>query len=232
MSKASLSPSVHEAMIKRHMVSDDDDPILTALFEGVKLAREMASKAAQTTDAVLANKLETEAARHKKARAATFTLLERATTALDEAVTAAQKEIATIKTRLCGPPPAKDLITETRQRELRERMSMLPEERRKAIIIHAINSDDDLLVGAILNAKSWLSGLSDSEVLLCRHNWATKRYPADVERLDRLEKAMGDTHRAGQQAISFIDSLTDANLIAGAEASEKKASDALAAAKV
>ncbi|AMA59975.1 hypothetical protein [Bradyrhizobium sp. CCGE-LA001] len=56
---------------------------------------------------------------------------------------------------------------------------------------------------------------------MCRYTWAKKRYPADVERLDRLERAIGDTQRAGQHAISFIDSLTDAKLIAGAEAPKK-----------
>lgn len=227
-----LSPSVHELMIKRYIRDGEDDPALTALFEGVKLAREMANKSAETASAVIANKLETEAARHKRARAATFALIERATSALDVAVKAAEQEIAVIKTRLKGPAPTKDIVTETRQRELRERLSVLPADRRKAIIAEAVNTDDDLLVGAVLNARGWLSGLADSEVELVRHNWGAKRYPGDVDRLDRLQKAVTDSMRAGQLAINFVDTLTDANLIASAEASEKQAKDALAAARV
>ena len=227
---ATLSPSVHESVIKRHMTGDDD-PVLGSLFDAVKLAREMSGKAAKTTASVLQNKLETEAARHRKARAAGFALLENATAALDAAVKSAEKETAAIKARTAGPPVTRDLVTETRQRELRERLSLLPEERRKAIIAQAVSADDDLLVAAVLAAPGWLSGLTDTDLAMVRHNWASRRYAPDLERLERLGKAIIDAQRAGQQAMGFVDSLTDAELISAAEASEKEANDALAAAR-
>lgn len=227
---ATLSPSVHEATVRRHM-SGDDDPAMQALHDAVKLAREMATKAAQTTDVVLRNTLETAPQRHRKARAASFELIERATKALDDAVKTAQKDIAAIKTRTKGPPPSKDLLTETRQRELRERLAMLPDERRKAIISDAIKTGDDLLVGAVLNAPHWLSSLGESEMTLFRHNWAVKHFAADLDRAERLQRALADAERAGTLSISFVDSLTDAELIERAESTEKKAAEALAAAK-
>lgn len=227
---ATLSPSVHEATIKRHMTADAD-AAMQALHDAVKLAREMASKAAQMTEAVLRNELDTEPQRHRKARAASFELIERATKALDAAVRDAQQEIAAIKTRAKGPPPAKDVLMETRQRELRERLAMLPDERRKAIIADAIKSGDDLLVGAVLNAPPWLSALGENEMTLVRHNWATRRFAADLDRAERLQKALIDAERAGSLSISFVDSLTNAQLIEQAESTEKKAAEALAAAK-
>lgn len=227
---ATLSPSVHEATIKRHM-SGDEDAAMQALHDAVKLAREMASKAAQTTEIVLRNKLDTEPQRHRKARAASFELIERATKALDDAVKSAQREIATIKARTKGPPPARDLLTETRQRELRERLSALPDDKRRTIIADAIKSDNDLLVGAVLNAPPWLSAMGESEMTLVRHNWATKHFAADLDRAERLQKALVDAERAGTLSISFVDSLTNAQLIEQAESTEKKAAEALAAAK-
>ncbi|THD46588.1 MAG: hypothetical protein E8A46_26390 [Bradyrhizobium sp.] len=92
--KATLSPSIHEATIARHMLKDDDsDQVLNSLHAAVKMTREMCEKATQTTEAVLANRLETEAARHKKAREASFGLLERGTKLLDGAIKAGHAEI-------------------------------------------------------------------------------------------------------------------------------------------
>ena len=50
MTKATLSPSVHESVIRRHFSKDDDtDSILNALHDGVRMAREMSNKAAAMT---------------------------------------------------------------------------------------------------------------------------------------------------------------------------------------
>jgi hypothetical protein len=227
----SLSPTVHEATVKRHMIEDTDDSVLQSLFDAVKQTRELATKAAATTDVVLKNTMRTEAARHKDARAANFTLLQRATQSLDDAVKAAQAEIALMRTKVKGPAPAKDIVAETKQREMRERLSILPEDRRKAIIANAIKSGDDTLVAAVLNSDAWLSGLSDSELALHRNSWASKHFAGDLDRLERLNKAVEDANRAGSVAISFVDGLTDADLVANAEQMERQASAALSAVK-
>jgi hypothetical protein len=232
--QATLSPSVHEAAIKRHFSqSEENDPILLALCDGVRLAREMASKAAQTTAPVLRNTLETEASRHKKARAAGFALMENASAALDEAIKAAEGEVAVIQLRTSGPPPSKDVIGENRQRELRERLSLLPKQRRMEIINKAVSDGDDLLIGAVLSQPAWVTGsdMTETDVALVRHNWARRRYASDLDRLDRIQRAIVDAMRAGQQANGFVDSLTDADLIAAADETAKAATDALQAAK-
>jgi len=38
-----------------------------------------------------------------------------------------------------------------------------------------------------------------------------------TDRLERIEKAIADAQRAGQRSLDFVDSLTDAKLIADAE---------------
>lgn len=231
--KAVISPSIHEGMVKRHMKDDTDDAVLQGLFDGVKLARETCAKARDMTAVVLANELETPAARHKKARDASFELLARATQAVDAAMKTAEQEIASIKSKVTGPLVSKDIITETRKREYRERLAALPKERRLAILNTAIATDNDLMVGAVLSEEPWLSGadMADSDVALLRHSWAKKHHAADLDRLDRISKALEDVRRAGELTVKFIDGLTDPALIEQAEAQAKKARDALAAVK-
>ncbi|MDR6302559.1 hypothetical protein GGQ85_000235 [Nitrobacter vulgaris] len=130
-----------------------------------------------------------------------------------------------------APLASKDILNEARQRELRERLTSLPEDRRKAIIADAIKNDDQLLVSAILSAPAWLSGLSDAELSLHRNAWTSKHFASELNRLERLSKAVEDANRAGSVAISFVDSLTDADLVEKAEAMERQATAALAAVK-
>jgi hypothetical protein len=52
---------------------------MSGLFESVKQTRELATKAAATTDIVLKNEMRTMAARHKDAKAASFEVFKRAT---------------------------------------------------------------------------------------------------------------------------------------------------------
>lgn len=183
------------------------------------------------TEAVLANTLETPAQRHRKARAASFELLERATTALDAATKAAQAEAKLLKDQLKSPPATKDLIVETRQRELRERLQSMPPDRQRAILDAAVAGDDDNVLAAVLTVPVWLTGMPPAELDMLRYKWAAKRHPGMADRLGRIEKAVADAARAGQLSIGFIDSLTDAKLIAEAEKLEKGAGDALRAAK-
>jgi hypothetical protein len=212
-------------------MTDADDPALQNLHDAVKQTRELATKAAQTVDIVLKNTMQTEARRHKDGRAASFELLKRATQSIDAAVQSAQQEIAAIKSKLRGPTPSRDRAIESRQAELRERLALLPEERRKAIIDEAVKNDDQLLLGAVLHGYAWESGMSDPEISIVRHNWASKHHAADLDRLERLSKAVEDANRAGSVAISFVDGLTNADLVAKAEAMEKQATAALAAVK-
>jgi replicative superfamily II helicase len=226
-----LSPTVHEATIARHIVKDADDPTLQSLHDAVKQTRELATKAAATTDIVLKNEMRTMAARHKDARAASFELLKRATQSIDQAVKTAQGEIAAIRAKTKGPPASKDAISESREREIRERLYMLPPERRDHIISSAIKNDEQLLLSAVLNSDAWLSGLTDNELAMHRHSWASKNHAPDLDRLERLSKAVDDANRAGSVALAFVDGLTDADLVSKAEQMEKQATAALAAVK-
>ena len=68
-----------------------------------------------------------------------------------------------------------------------------------------------------------LSGVSDAELAIHHNNWTTKHFAADVDRMNRLSKAVEDANRAGSVAVSFVDGLTDAELVTKAEVVEKQA---------
>jgi hypothetical protein len=211
------------------MIEGCEDAVMEGLHESVRQARLVAEKASTLTATVLKNEMRTMAQRHKQARDASFGLLKPATVTLDQAMASAKAEIAAIKTKLRGPEPSRDHTITTRQAELRERLSLLSPDRRKEIIDEAIKTNDQLLLGAILHGYAWECGLSNSEIELLRHSWAGKHHGADVDRLERLSKATEAASRAGAVFISFIDKLTDANLVANAEAMEKQSALALAA---
>ncbi len=229
--RAALSPSVHEAMIARYLLKDDDDTVLQSLHDAVKAAREAALKARDVTSVVLGNEMETPAARHKKSRSAGFELLHAASTRLDAALRAAHAEVVAITTKVKGPPPPKDQANLSRQMFMRDELRKMPAERRSEIIADALKTGDDFLVSAVLDGRPWETGLTQTELDLCRHNWAARRYPADLDRLERIQKAVADSQRAGELTLHFVDGLTDPALIAEAEAKNKRAADALAAAK-
>lgn len=230
--KPVLSPSIHEAAIGRHLLGNDDpDAIIHGLYKGVALTREMCEKSAALTEAVMANAMESPPARHRKAREASFALIERGTRALDAAGRAAADELAALQAKTHGPPAPRDVVAEARQRELRERLAALPKDRQAALVSEAIGHGDDNLVGAVLSVPYWLAGMSKTEQDLTRASWARKRYPAELDRMTRIKAAVEDAQRAGSLSIVFVDHLTDAGIVKEAEASERAAHDALRAAK-
>lgn len=228
---AILSPSVHEAAIARHFKRDTDDPHLQALHDGVKSAREVSSKIAAMTSIVLKNTMKSEAARHAEARNAGFDLLRNVTETLDAASKATQLEIDRLQKLTQGPAQPKDGPALAWQSEIRQRLANLPEARRNEILDHAAATGDDATVAAVTAVPPWVLNMSATDVGMIRRNWATKKHAAELDRLERLRKALSDTQRAGSLALSFVDGLTDSQMIEAATASEKAAQEALKLAK-
>jgi hypothetical protein len=225
-----LTPSINEKLIERHL-GNDDDPVINELVAAAKLAREHCAKASEVTDAVLQNEMVTLAARHKRARDATFELLHKVTLAIDASAGAAKAEIEKLRTKLKGPVPTRDPVRLARERELRERFAALPAERRQALIDDAINQNHEQLVAAVLSAYPWELGMAPSDHEMLRSFWARKNHPAELARMDRLQKAMDDATMIGGLALKHVDQLTNAALVKSAETSEKAATEALAKAR-
>jgi hypothetical protein len=108
-----------------------------------------------------------------------------------------------------------------------------PAERTKEIAaaLKLVDEKDEAVVAAILHNPSIASGVSRAESELLRAQWAQARYPGDVDRTERLDKALEDLLRGGRAMITLVASLSNGAQIAEAEASERaaKAAQALAA---
>lgn len=56
-----------------------------------------------------------------------------------------------------------------------------------------------------------------------RNLWAQRRFPNELARLDRLQRALEDVDRASSLAVTYIDQLTNADLVAKAQKLKKEA---------
>jgi hypothetical protein len=86
---------------------------------------------------------------------------------------------------------------------------------------------NDDVIEAALSGPAILSGMADRDELeTYRQLWRRARHPVEVDRAERLSKALDDTVRGGSLLIGFLASLTDPTVVARAEASEVKAAQA------
>jgi hypothetical protein len=73
-----------------------------------------------------------------------------------------------------------------------------------------------------------LTGISDDERELRRHSWRSKRFAAELDRIERMKKALSDFGRIRMLTRKFISELIDADAILRAEVTEKAARETLA----
>jgi hypothetical protein len=144
-----------------------------------------------------------------------------------QALGRARGALADIAKRTAGPLRAQDTLGALEAQELRAVLArMEPKQRAAAISAHLLA--DDVFASAVLNARPLLSGLDPTEHAIHLHAWRTARHGPELERAERLSKAVVDAERGGRLAVEYVDQLTDAKLIAQAEASAQAERDALA----
>jgi hypothetical protein len=104
---------------------------------------------------------------------------------------------------------------------------MKPGDRLKAIM-GAVRDGDDTFASACLNGPAQLSGMSANEIAHIRRSWGSVRYPADVARIETLEKARTHLDRAAALTLKFSLEVGDGQLVAKAKASAERAAQAIA----
>jgi hypothetical protein len=192
--------------------------------------RETGAKLLAAHRAIMADQMSTPLANQKKARDTAERMLESITKRIDSAVTIANTERNVLLAKLSSPAKPKDIAAAMLASEIRACLARLsPAERTKAIG-EALKLEDDSVISAVLNAPSVVSGVSKSEADLLRVSYAQQRFPGDVDRTERLDKALEDLLRGGRAMITLVASLSNRAQIAEAEASERaaKAAQALA----
>lgn len=147
---------------------------------------------------------------------------------IDGARRAAEAAARAIREAISAPPRKADASATILDGEIRRWLSGLNTEQRSLALNKAIETGEDAIIAAVLAGPPALSGMADHrEADDYRLAWQLARYPAEMDRLSRLEKAVADTERAGSLLIGFMGQLTDSDVLAKAEESERAATAAL-----
>ena len=217
--------SLNEQTISRHHARDQSgaivaDPVLDALSDAMKAARTLAEQIASSVPSIMADATNTPAANAVRAKATALTLAERATKHLDAARARVQQELKKIDGSMTIEAPQRDA-------EIRAALSRLtPSERDQAL------TDDVLAAAAAAAAHPLLSGLTPPQHAVLTSRLRRERYPVEVDRKARLEKAMTDLDRGGVALVEFVKGVSGTVPAASiAEASANRSKEAVQAAE-
>jgi len=194
----SLSPAVIEA---------SDDVEVELARSGLQQASETAERMRQAASALHADVSRPEPARHgeakrvsEKAASATLTKLTGALQRLDATIDKLRNEVS-------GPRAEAGWLQSGRHVARINALASMPHERRRAVMLSALDAGDDLTVASILSEPSFVSGLEPNDVLELRQRWSAKNKSAEVARLARLEKARDHLVRGSSLLMQYAGSL-------------------------
>jgi len=232
-SRPKPSPSINEAVIDRYHPKDPatgdivPDNIVSRLSVAVGAARLAAEKAQRVAEAIMANEFWTVAARHKAVQDKCHRITEPVLSTLDNALAACRKEIETLTTKTAGPPRPQDAAGYFLASEVRQRLASLSNEDREAAFAQALADEDEAALGAVLVGSPMLSGITKARQQMLRAAWQKQRFAPELARIERLQKALTDTERAGTLTLNYSLSLSSAAIVARAEASDRVMREAL-----
>jgi hypothetical protein len=225
--------SIHEEMIARHYARDPltkdivGDPTISLMYDAMQANRLAAEKAKRIAAAVMANEMATIPARHREVKEKGWRAVEPGLRQLDAARAAAVREIDRLSALTAAPPRPTSPADAMLASEVRGRFASMTDKQRAAALAAA--AADDTVVAAVLNGPAMLSGLSAEEMEMLRHRWRERRHGPDVDRLQRLGRAVEDIDRAGQLVVRFYTGLSNSEIVDRAEASERAVQEAMRA---
>lgn len=223
---------MHEDVIDRHFARDPNtgeriaDHALDALKAAATYGRVTGAEILTAHKAITSDEMSMPMARAKRARDMGFSRLRAINQRIDSAVTLAKAERDAILEKIAAPPEPKTFSKDTVAQGTRDGLLRLSPKARAKALSEAVEAGDDVTVGAVLNAPNVASGISRSEHDMLRATWQRRRFPFEVDRAARLDRAMDDLTNAGSAMINFVSSLTNSERIAAAEESERKAREA------
>jgi hypothetical protein len=133
----------------------------------------------------------TPSGRTKKFREQEADIRKSALAKLDGTKALMESKIKDAEGRMSAPPPPEDDAGLHREGNLIAAIRGMTAEQRAEL-----NTDDDEIAGAILRSHHIAVGMTKNEQELFRASWLRKRFPADVEKLNRLNQALGHIERA------------------------------------
>ena len=220
---------VTELGIARHQARDRQtraivrDPALDALFDSAKGAREVSERLAALAEAVGKDESQTPAGRALKVRQSALQSAQTVAARLDHARQTAQAE----RERLAKATSAPLIRDAAHAAEIRRALSGMSDKRRGEIIAEAITAGDQDVVAAVLTGPGFLSGLGVEEQESRRHAWRSAHCPAELDRLQRLDKALADHERVVRAFLGYVRKLASDEGPAKLHEAANKAHDSL-----
>ena len=226
-----LPLALHEATVEQYRRKDvSPDAELEALGSAMAQARQDIERLAAFAEAVSADRRAPLQA--KRSTATSGSEGGRACRGSPRSGTRPRREgCRTDQNSNVAPPRQRTMPPPGWRSRSRQRLAAMPHEDRGKVIAAAIKDDDDLMVGAILRAPPMLSGMSQVEQNYRRALWRQRRYPNEVDREQRLEKAVAALDRGGAAMLAFIRTMTASPEAEAAEQSVKAVAEAQAAVK-
>ena len=229
-----VPPSIDERTVEHFGERDRSgqlvaDPDLAELTGAVRLTREESERLVNLSNAVLQDRSITPEAGLIRTSTAAMKAAERVAARLDAARAKVQASIAASDRKTSAPPPPTNPAALHLESEIRARLASMPDAERDKAIKSAAN--DMTVIGAILRAPPFLSGISEAKMLTLRSAYAEQFHPGEVKRRARLVKALEATERSGDAFVAFVRDMTDSKAARIAAENGRRAEEAFAAAR-
>lgn len=203
---------INEAVIDKQRMRDRGsggyvpDAALDILHSAVAETRKTAEKLAALAEALGNDRTITPEAAALKLRRAALKLGETSATKLDAARARAAREVETLRKNTASPPPPKDALAMQLEAELRQRICAMRDDERSKLVGAALKSGDQAVLAAVLRGHHALVGMSETQHNVYREQWRHAAYPQETDRIQRLNKALAATDRAGQCLLGMVES--------------------------
>ena len=230
MSLKEVPLDLNAGMVSRFKTKDpltrmplDDGPI-DRLIGAATTMQQIAGRAREYAEAIKKDTTMTGHAARGRYRSDVSKLIATAEKKLDDALKAALAEHGRLSRAMISEAPVNALAT-----EIRSRLATMKPEQRDAVLDEA----DDKIMGAVLTAPGFLSGLTKSQLEIARMGYQAKRFPEEVARASRVWSAMEATQRVSASFKSYCEDLiaaVETPASAQASARTKAAQDKVAAA--
>jgi hypothetical protein len=212
---------IDESFIARHFVPDVQDDVLQALHDAVLACREACERSLDYKRAMEKDEKYSSAFKTKQVHETSWKHLIAASRKIDASRALAEAAIKKLDDETGAPPAPRDAHKIAMAGEIRMALIRMSHGDRAAAIERAINTGIDEIVSAIVSAPSLLTGLTDDEREMHRHAWRAKHYPQELDRLNRIRKAVRDSEIIAGLTRKYIDGLTGAPTVETSMASEK-----------
>lgn len=205
------------------------DDVLESMVTAMATARGHADQLTALSRALDADSSRSPEGRALELRQSALRVGERGAKALDTARARAAAKIKQIQAETAAPPPPKDAPVALLEGEIRARLASMTHDQRAEVVATAFEDGDDLVLGALLRGPAMLTGMTHAAREMHREHWRRERFPAESDRIARLEKALWVLDMGGEDFLGFVKRLSDAPAALRAEQAAEATAQALAA---